>query len=217
MKRYLYLHGFASGPESSKARMFKERFASCGIDLIVPDLAEGDFEHLTLTRQLHVVERELNGAPAVLIGSSMGGYLAALYAARHPEVERLVLLAPAFGFAKRLPAFMPLSQFEVWKRTGWHEFFHYGIGAPARVHFELIEDGERYEEYPDVRQPVLILHGDEDHDVPVRLSEEFAAQHPNARLIVLPDGHQLLDHLDRLWEETRAFVLAGANRRTGTR
>lgn len=207
MKRYLYLHGFASGPESSKARMFKERFASCGIDLIVPDLAEGDFEHLTLTRQLQVVERELNGAPAVLIGSSMGGYLAALYAARHPEVERLVLLAPAFGFAKRLPAFMPLSQFEVWKRTGWHEFYHYGAGAPARLHFGLIEDGERYEEYPDARQPVLILHGDEDHDVPVSLSEEFAAKHPNARLIVLPDGHQLLDHLDRLWEETRAFAL----------
>lgn len=215
MRRYLYLHGFASGPGSSKARMFKDRFASSGIDLLVPDLTEGDFEHLTLTRQLGVVERELDGAPSILIGSSMGGYIAALYAARHPEVERLVLLAPAFGFAKRLSSFMPLSQFEVWKRTGWHEFFHYGTGAPAHVHFGLMEDGERYEEYPEVKQPVLIMHGDQDKDVPLSVSEEFAARHPDARLIVLPDKHQLLDHMDRLWEETRSFVLGGEDRTTG--
>ena len=31
----------------------------------------------------------------------MGGYLAALYASRHPEIDRMVLLAPAFGFGTR--------------------------------------------------------------------------------------------------------------------
>src|SRR5690348_17748458 len=53
------------------------------------------FEHLTISGQLGVLERTLQNEPVRLIGSSMGGYLAALYAARHPEVDRLVLLAPA--------------------------------------------------------------------------------------------------------------------------
>ncbi len=30
----------------------------------------------------------------------MGGYLAALYAALHPEVQSLILMAPAFSFAQ---------------------------------------------------------------------------------------------------------------------
>ena len=49
MKRVVYLHGFASGPGSKKARYFSERLAECGVSLEVPDLAEGDFENLTVT------------------------------------------------------------------------------------------------------------------------------------------------------------------------
>ena len=99
----VYLHGFASGPGSQKAQYFRERFAGCGVDLAIPDLAGGDFEHLTITRQLQVIEHRVDGRAVALIGSSMGGYLAALYAARHAGVERVVLMAPAFGFARRWP------------------------------------------------------------------------------------------------------------------
>src|SRR5262245_8030594 len=101
MSRFVYLHGFASGPSSSKARFFRDRFAELGIGLEVPVLAEGAFERLTISGQLAVLEQTTGGDPVSLIGSSMGGYLAALYAARHPEVEKLVLLAPAFSFMTR--------------------------------------------------------------------------------------------------------------------
>ena len=47
--KYIYLHGFASGPGSTKARFFRDRFAEAGRELRVPDLAAGDFEHLTIT------------------------------------------------------------------------------------------------------------------------------------------------------------------------
>jgi predicted esterase YcpF (UPF0227 family) len=95
MKPILYLHGFASGPFSSKARYFHRYLTDRGALVQVPDLAAGDFEHLTITGQLAVARRFLTGGPVCLIGSSMGGYLAALLAARHAEIERLVLLAPA--------------------------------------------------------------------------------------------------------------------------
>ena len=53
-------------------------------------------------RTAPVIERAVGEQPAILIGSSLGGYLAALYAARHPaQIERLVLLAPAFQFPRR--------------------------------------------------------------------------------------------------------------------
>src|SRR5262245_8888349 len=100
----IYLHGFASGPGSKKAQYFARRFAELGVQVTIPDLACGDFEHLTLSGQLQVIESSAAGNAVILIGSSLGGYLAALYAARHPETERIVMLAPGFGFARRWPS-----------------------------------------------------------------------------------------------------------------
>src|SRR5437899_8000134 len=100
MTPIVYLHGFASGPQSSKAQFFRRKFAERGVTLRIPQLDEGDFEGLTISGQLGVIERAAAAAPVSLIGSSLGGYLGALYAARHPEVEWLVLLAPAFQFPR---------------------------------------------------------------------------------------------------------------------
>ena len=86
--RLIYLHGFASGPMSNKAQFFRRRFEEIGVEMQIPDLSEGNFETLTISGQLRVIERIAGGADVRLIGSSMGGYLAALYAARHPEVSR---------------------------------------------------------------------------------------------------------------------------------
>jgi hypothetical protein len=41
--------------------------------------------------------------------------------------------------------------------------------------------------------------------VPVRLSEAFAASHPNASLRVLDSDHQLTDVTEVLWSETSSF------------
>jgi hypothetical protein len=117
MSRFVYLHGFASSPSSRKARFFEQRFRELGISLEIPDLAEGNFRSLTLTAQLNVIARVCGGGSVSLIGSSMGGYLAALYGARHAEVQKLVLLAPAFSFASRWPETLGEQAIEQWKRT----------------------------------------------------------------------------------------------------
>lgn len=99
----------------------------------MPVLDRGDFEHLTISGQLAVVERAAAGRPVALIGSSLGGYLAALYAARHPEVPRLVLLAPAFGFATEWPERLGAEAVEQWRRTGAREVFHYADARMRRL------------------------------------------------------------------------------------
>ena len=207
MTRILYLHGFASSPASNKARFFAERLRAAGAHVDIPDLAAGDFEHLTITGQLRLVEQAAGGDPVSLIGSSLGGYLAALYAARHPEVSRVVLLAPAFRFARRWTERLGADAVAAWRDTGALDVFHYGENRQRSLSYALLDDASRYEDYPDFHQPALIFHGEDDDVVPVAYSEEFARTHPDARLSVLKSGHELLDVLDYMAPRVTAFLL----------
>jgi uncharacterized protein len=205
--RIVYLHGFASSPQSSKAQFFKRKFDERGVPFEAPQLDQGNFERMTITGQLEVVERAVAARPAVLMGSSLGGYLAALFAARRPaEVERLVLLAPAFQFASRWRARFRPEDLELWKQQGSAPFFHYGYKSAQRLGYAFVEDADRYEDAPEFGQPALILHGSEDPVVPAAISREFAAGRPNVRVQLFPSGHELTDVLTGLWKETSRFL-----------
>jgi pimeloyl-ACP methyl ester carboxylesterase len=210
MTRILYLHGFASGPSSRKAIFFRDYLQAAGACVDILDLAAGDFERLTLTGQLAVIEREAAGDPVSLVGSSMGGYLAALYAARHSEVRRSDLLAPAFALSRRWSESLGDARVSEWRREGFLNVFHYADGRDRPLGYQLLEDAARYEEFPDVRQPVLIFHGAHDDVVPPQSSEAFAAGRPNVRLEILDSGHDLLNVLDYMAPRIAAFLLPAA-------
>lgn len=207
MTRILYLHGFASSPQSGKAGFFAEYFRARGAALEIPALDGGDFEHLTLTGQLEVIGQAARGEPVSLIGSSMGGYLAALYAARHPETRRLILLAPAFGFARRWAETLGAEVADEWRRTGTRQVFHYGENRDRALGYELLADGLNYEDYPDFRQPALIFHGAQDDVVPPDYSRRFAATHANAHLEVLDSGHELHNVVDYMASRAADLLL----------
>ena len=204
--KYIYLHGFASSPSSSKAQYFVRQFHDRGLALEVPALDGGDFENLTITRQLAILTQLAAGEPAVVIGSSMGGYLAALYASLHPEVSKLVLLAPAFYFPQRWPQTMGVEKAEQWKRSGTMSVFHYGNAQHRSIGYGLITDASSYPAEPGFTQPGLIFHGRFDDVVPAAYSEEFALSHPNVRLLLLDSDHQLTDQADVLWNESSRFL-----------
>jgi uncharacterized protein len=188
--RFVYIHGFASSPQSRKARAFEAALEEKGIRLEIPAMDEGDFEHLTISGQLALLERIIGGQPVRLIGSSMGGYLAALYASFYAEVDRLVLMAPAFGFAPRWKArIVEGADIDV---------YHYGDKTTRRVHYGLIEDAMRFPASPVFGQPALIFHGVNDDVVPVEYSREVAARQPNAQLVELDSDHELLDVLPEI-------------------
>jgi pimeloyl-ACP methyl ester carboxylesterase len=206
MTRVLYLHGFASSPASRKAQLFRKRFAEAGLDLAIPELEEGSFRNLTISGQLRVIDRWAAGKPVHLIGSSMGGYLAALYAARHAEVQRLVLMAPAFGFARRWVASLGPEKLEEWRTSGVLEVFHYAAGGPTPLGWSLMQDALGYEDEPAVKQPALIWHGLQDDVVPVEASRAFAAHNPSARLVEAASGHELANVAEQIAEEALAFL-----------
>ena len=205
--RILYLHGFASSPQSSKAQFFAHKFAEQGIPIDIPALDGGDFEHLTITGQLKIVEQAIEHGPVIMMGSSLGGYLTAIYAEKHPEqVSRVILLAPAFRFLERWRSRFTEQQLAAWKQGGAMPFYHYGDKKQRQLSYQLIEDAQTYSPEPAFSQPGLILHGTKDDVVPFFGSQEFAAARPNVQLKSFLSGHELTDVLEPMWQEVAAFL-----------
>ncbi len=204
--KFVYLHGFASSPLSRKAQFFAGKLRDRGFEVEVPHLESEGFRNLTVSGQLKVIEAIAQGEGIRLIGSSMGGYLAALYASKHAEVEKLLLLAPAFGFAERWKLRLGEAKMAEWKREGYLEMMHYATGKPEPVGYELIEDGLRFSAEPAFTQPAMIFHGTGDEVVPVSFSRDFIAKQPNASLRVMQSGHELTDVMEEIWEESKSFL-----------
>jgi uncharacterized protein len=204
--RYLYLHGFASGSRSRKAQAFRAALAAQGIELEIPDLDEGDFEHLTITGQLKVIERTLDGEPARFVGSSLGAYLGALYASTHPEVDRLVMLAPAFAFTERWVQVFGSDKIAKWRDTGWIDVFHFVHLERRRVHYGMWKDSKTHPLAPSFRQPARIYHGVDDAVVPIAVSRDYVALHGNVTLTEFASDHELLSVLPEITADAVPFI-----------
>ena len=210
-RHVFYLHGFASSPQSTKVGFFSDRLSEHGIRVRCPDFNQPDFSTLTLTRmleQLATALGSLDGEPATLIGSSLGGTLAILAADRFsPQVERLVLLAPAVMFAKPGHHLLPPERIDEWQRRGALPFFHYAENTERDLSFNFYEDSLEYDAFNAVvGQPALIFQGVRDASVDYRTVEAFAKTRPNVTLSLVEDDHQLISSLPRIWNDVQPFL-----------
>ena len=205
---YLYLHGFASSPRSTKAVTLSDRFASLNIPLIIPDFNQDDFAQLTLSRQIHQVEALFPPAPApvTLIGSSFGGLTAAWLGERHLQVDRLVLLAPAFGFLDHWLHRLGTTQVQQWQADGVFSVYHYGEAKKLPLSYAFVTDAAQYREELIGRSlPTLILHGKHDDVIPLQASLDFAKNRPWVQLIELDSDHALTDVSTEIWQAIQRF------------
>jgi hypothetical protein len=203
--RYLYLHGFASSPKSTKGVAFENHFAPKGIRIERLDLRLPSFPHLRLSAMIEKVRGEL-ADNTILIGSSLGGLCAARVAENEPRVKALVLLAPAFRLAERWRTQLGPA-YDDWRQTGWRQVTDYTTGQPARIDFGFFEDVARIDRgWPAINCPTLILHGRRDETVPIEGSRELATQNANVRLVELDDGHELTASIPALLAETELFI-----------
>jgi predicted esterase YcpF (UPF0227 family) len=206
--KYLYLHGFASSPQSTKARYMQQKFAALGLTLHIPDLNLADFSKVTLSEQLIYLDRNYlnDDEPIVVIGSSLGGFLAVQLASQNPLVQKLVLLAPAFGFSQRIAETLGKENIAQWQQDGSREFYHYGLKRNLNLQFQFFVDTQKYSEDKLTRSlPILIFHGIDDDVVPFALSEEFAKMRSQVILKLLNDDHALGKDLDSIWQDTKHF------------
>ena len=176
--------------------------------------SEGRFEDGTIGRwredALAVIDALTEG-PLVLVGSSMGGWIAGLVALARPgRVKAMVLIAPAadFTFALMEAEMPPEARAEMAATGVWLRPSDYG--DPYPITRALIEDGRAWTVLPTsdgehipIHAPVRVLHGGLDPDVPwahgLRLAE--ALETPDVIFTLVKDGDHRLSRpqdLDRL-------------------
>ena len=205
MTEFIYLHGFASGPGSNKAKAFKKRFDELGISIHVPDLQQGDFENLTLTGQIELVQGIIDknkDKSVALIGSSMGGYLASLIAQTRESVQALFLMAPGFNFLNRWRKKLDISK----TTDELIPVFHYRYNKEVRLNTYLFRDAETWESLPlDRKIPTFIVHGLHDETIDIEESRNFVREKSFCLLKELDSDHGLLSCIDSIIEDSLGF------------
>jgi len=207
--RFAYLHGFASGVQATKGLAAKAAAQADHIELAMLDLNRPDFAHLTVSEALTVVDEfaAIDDEPLAFIGSSLGGYIATLWASQNPgRVARLLLLCPGFGLAQRWPSLMGQEAFERWERRG-HFLFEDVHGQPTPVHCRFIEDIRTFDPEPAPVCPTRIIHGRQDDIVPFESSQRYVQAHPLAKLIAVDDDHRLTQSLELVTQATARWLI----------
>jgi pimeloyl-ACP methyl ester carboxylesterase len=208
--RVLYLHGFASSPQSSKRTFLAAKLAEYGVELHSPDFNAPDFSTLTITRMLGQVADLIDSSdtPVTLIGSSLGGFAAVQTALAMPQkIARLVLLAPALDFNLNRLRELGDRSLDDWKTSGELNVFHYGYGRYVPLHYGFYTDARRYDcATARLGMPIQIFQGRRDTAVSASAVEQWAGSRPNVELHLLDDDHQLAASLDYIWKEMAAFL-----------
>jgi pimeloyl-ACP methyl ester carboxylesterase len=186
----VWLGGFRSDMTGTKAEALADWAADSGraylrFDYLGHGESSGDFQAKgTITRwredALAVLDELVEG-PALLVGSSMGGWIACLAAMARPRrVAAMVLIAPAPDFTEKLmaPGIPPEGHADLATDGVWLRPSEYG--DPYPITRALLEDGARWSILGSgpipIEVPVRILQGGEDPDVPWRHALELANQ-----------------------------------------
>ena len=213
----VFLGGFMSDMTGEKARALDAFCRGRGRAFLRFDYrghgaSGGRFEEAVLSDwladTLAALDRLTDG-PQVLVGSSMGGWLALLAALARPErVRALIGIAPAPDFVRRMEDSLTAAQRRALDEEG---FFlrpsDYGDG-PYTITRALIEDGKRHcllDRPIPIKAPVRLLHGMRDDAVPWRDSLTLAErlESGDVRTVFVKDGdHRLSRPADLALLET---------------
>lgn len=183
----IWLGGFMSDMTGTKAEALSDWAIANGrayvrFDYFGHGASSGQFRDGTVTRwradALAVID-DLTEGDLVLVGSSMGGWIACLAAMARPQrVKAMVLIAPAPDFTERLmtPEISPAGHAALAAEGVWMRPSDYG--EPYPITRNLLEDGARWsilggDPIP-IEVPVHILQGGQDPDVPWRHALELA-------------------------------------------
>ena len=201
MTHALYLHGFGSGPKTSKGLALGQRLARTVTSYGIPDLEGGDFRNLTMHGILDraaaaIAALPADGQPVLLLGSSLGGYTAALLAAsgRAPRIAGLLLIAPAFGFTTSWTTRLGEAGLAAWRKKGELSFFHYAADRELPLGVGFLDSCLALPELPgQAPVPTVIVHGRQDETVDHRGSLRFASERQHVDLHLIDGDHRLTE------------------------
>jgi pimeloyl-ACP methyl ester carboxylesterase len=214
----VWLGGFRSDMAGTKAEVLAGWAEASGRSFLRFDYSghgesTGDFAQGAIGRwrddALAIID-QLTDGPLLLVGSSMGGWIAGLVALARPErLAGLALVAPAPDFTETLmwAGFDEEQKRAVQQDGAWMQPSEYGGAYP--ITRALIEDGRRWLLLPGpvpITAPVRILQGGRDADVPWRHALGFAEalESPDVVFTLIRDG----DHRLSRPQDLRRLVAA---------
>lgn len=202
----VFLHGLGSDRRGTKVEALAKHCAARGHGFLRFDMyghgeSTGRFEDAGPGRwredALALVDQLTHG-PQVLIGSSMGAWVALLAARAVPQrVAGLILIAAAPDFTEDLwRELLPAQQSQVLQGNVIETPTEYG-GPPFRFAKHLFDDGRAHlllRQPIAITCPVRLLHGQQDASVPWRRSLEIAEKlvSPDVVTIFVKDGDHRL-------------------------
>jgi pimeloyl-ACP methyl ester carboxylesterase len=181
----VFLPGFGSDMTGEKAMALADWCGARGQAMLRLDYSGhgasgGSFTDGSIgrwTADARAVIDALTEGPLLLVGSSMGGWIALLLARAMPErIAAIVGIAAAPDFTERIWETMPpeergvLAAGEVLDRPSQY-------GEPFKLTLRLFEDGRRHlllDAPIPLERPVRLLHGQQDEDVAWQLSLTIA-------------------------------------------
>ncbi len=218
----VFMGGFRSDMTGVKALALEEFCKKRGLAFVRFDYrghgqSEGGFEDGTIggwrDDALAVLEKLTKG-PQILVGSSMGGWLALLVALKKPRrVAGLICIAAAPDFTEQIwENFTPAQKEEIEEKG--YIMAPSDMGPPYPITAQLIADGRDHmlldAEIP-IFCPVRLLHGMKDDVVPwevsLSLNEKIVSQDVKTFLVDNGD-HRLSDpkDIERLLRVTEKLV-----------
>jgi pimeloyl-ACP methyl ester carboxylesterase len=220
----IFLSGFASDMEGTKAVFLSERCATHSVSFVRFDYrgcgrSSGQFTDGTIGAWFEdtlAVFDQLTQGPQIVVGSSMGGWLGLLLAKARPErVKTFIGVAAAPDFTEDLVwDQLTALQREALRRKG--EFYKDGSpldqGKPLTL--KLIEEARAHLilRHPlPLSCPVRLLQGMLDQEVPWQYAARIAAHvsQDDVRMTLIKDGDHRLsraEDLELLWQTVSAFL-----------
>lgn len=204
----VFLHGYHSDMEGTKALALEDMCRKQGraflrFDYFGHGQSSGDVARGTIGRwaaDAVAVIGQLTQGPQILVGSSLGGWIALLTALElRDRVAGLVGVAAAPDFTEDLMwQDFTFEQRRTLMETGELELPNcYEPDNPWRIHRSLIEDGRNHLLLRDLIQlhcPVRLIQGQKDEDVPwqtaLRLADCLASE--QVEIILVKDGDHRL-------------------------
>ena len=188
----VYLHGFRSSPDSSKALLLRQWLHDAGVHYACPSL------DISPRIALEQARAQIDGLMAQgleprLIGSSLGGFYASWFMEQHPMLERFkaCLINPACYPSRDLAG--QVGQLKAWHSDDWLEFKATDLDDLAEMAVGL-SDQQRY--------LLVAAMGDELLDW-----QEMVAHYPGAQHhVVQGSDHGLSDFPDH-WPTIKSFLL----------
>jgi len=195
-------HGMESNKDSDKLVFLGQSLAHRGHLVLRFDFAAagsaGNFEQITYSGEVADLQSAFSfigtrhRGKIGLLGSSMGGTVTLLFAARQQDIATIVTLAAPVHPERFIDRLLTPVEVRHWRATGY-TFYH-----GRRLNAGLLEDLQEIDVPEAARRitcPVLILHGDRDDVVPVEEAHELHGYLSGPKKLSILEGgdHRLSD------------------------